>query len=236
MSSVEQQIPLRVRVDDEAQLKNFYTEKDSNADLLSYLRQARPEVLYLYGKPHTGISHLLLALIRQAQSQQEIAQYLPLKEFSDASINGLEYLEQCQLLCVDDIEQVSAKNEWQVQVLHLFNRIRQQGGRVVFAGHKSPSNLQIDLADLRSRILSGQTWMVTEMSDPQKLSALKMRASSRGFTLSDQVTNYLLGRQQRDMTTLMQRLDQLDHLSLQEKKLITVPLVKKLIESGMIKE
>ena len=103
---------------------------------------------------------------------------------------------------------------------------------MVFGSHSSPSELPITLADLRSRLLSGETWALEELTDEDKVVALQQRATGRGFNLSDGVARYLIDRQRRDMTSLIGILDKLDRLSLEQKKLITLPFVKTLIDSS----
>ena len=231
MSPVKQQIPLRIGLEDEAQFDNFYSGEGDNLKLLHYLQEANPDLLYLFGKPASGVSHLLIALTKRAEALGDKVQYVPLKDLAGAPAEMLQQLEHLDLLCIDDIELVIGDVSWQQEVFHLFNRARQEGTRIVFGGHSTPTDLKIDLADLKSRVLAGQTWAVQELSDEEKLSALKSRAALRGFNLSDRVANYLLGHRQRDMSTLMGYLNKLERLSLEEKKLVSWPLVKRLIEN-----
>jgi DnaA-homolog protein len=228
----KEQIPLRLWLEDEAQFDNFYAGA-KNKELLAYLQSNEPDLLYLYGSTSVGVSHLLIAISKRAEASGRTAQYVPLKELLDAApAEILRQLNQLDLLCLDDLDLVADSESWQVEILHLFNRLREQGTHFVFGGHSAPTELQIGLADLRSRVLSGQTWALTELEDADKLLALKHRSALRGFNLADNVARYLLGHQQRDMSHLMNLLDRLDRLSLEEKKLITLPLVKQLIESS----
>ena len=231
MPPVRHQIPLRVGLTDEASFENFYSGHTANSNLLNHLQAGTPDLVYLYGTAHSGVSHLLIAISKQAERLGQRTQYIPLKELLDAPAAMLSQLDSLDLLCLDDIDSVARLDDWQLEIFHLFNRLREQGAGIVFGGHLVPAELQIDLADLRSRILSGQTWAISELDDVDKLVVLKKRATLRGFNLSDAVAKYLLGREQRDMSNLMKRLDQLDRLSLQEKKLVTLPMVKKVIEN-----
>lgn len=221
---------MRVGLADEASFENFYSGQNANSNLLNYLQAGTPDLLYLYGPAHSGVSHLLIAISKQAELVGLRTQYIPLKELLDAPAAMLGQLDSLDLLCLDDIDSVAQLDNWQLEIFHLFNRLREQETGIVFGSHLVPAELEIGLADLRSRILSGQTWAIAELNDAEKLAALKKRAALRGFSLSDSVAKYLLGREQRDMSNLMKRLDQLDRLSLQEKKLVTLPLVKKVIE------
>ncbi len=232
MSGVSEQIPLRVWLTDEAQLDNYYAGSAANGLVLDYLKSNQPNILYLYGPSHSGVSHLLIALTKRAENAGRKAQYIPLKEMIEAPAEMLKHLGQLDFLCLDDIESVTSSELWQNEIFHLYNELIGQGCQIVFGSHSTPADLPIPLADLRSRILAGETWAVEELTDQEKLTALQERASGRGFKLSDSVATYLIGRQRRDMTSLIGILDKLDRLSLEQKKLITLPFVKKLIDNG----
>ena len=229
--SVKRQIPLRLGLEDDTSFENFYASPGVNSDLVDFLKNENPDQLYLYGEPSSGISHLLIALTKQSELQRQKAQYVPLIELLDGPAIMLEQLENLSLICLDDIDLIAESEDWQQQVFHLYNRLKEEGCRFVFGSHSVPQSLKINLADLRSRILSGQTWAISSLEDEDKIAALKRRAELRGFNLSDQVAKYLLGREKRDMSNLMNQLNMLDQLSLQEKKMVTVPLVKAAIEN-----
>ena len=58
-----------------------------------------------------------------------------------------------------------------------------------------------------------------------------MEADARGIFLSDEVISFVLSRFSRDLSSLMQLLDQLDGYALQTQRAITVPLIKAMLES-----
>ena len=226
MVEVAEQIPLRIWLDDEASLDNFYPEQDINYKLIDYLRANQPSLLYLFGPKSSGVSHLLIALCKGAEAQGKKTQYIPLKDMLNSPAEMLKHLGGIDFLCIDDIDLVSKSENWQQQIFHLYNQVKEGGGEIIFGSHSAPSDINIDLADLRSRIFAGEVWAVNELSDEGKAIALQNRAEARGFSLSDKVTNYLINHQNRDMSSLMELLYRLDRLSLEQKKLITVPFIK----------
>ena len=86
--------------------------------------------------------------------------------------------------------------------------------------------LPIVLPDLLSRLQSGLLYQLVELDDEDKLLALQLRAKKRGLDLPDSVGEFILLRAERNLSTLMQILDELDHRSLQQQRKLTVPLVK----------
>ena len=61
--------------------------------------------------------------------------------------------------------------------------------------------------------------------------SLSLKLGQEGVFLSDEVMDYILTRFSRDLGSLMEFLDQLDHYALQTKRAITVPLIKSMMEN-----
>jgi len=68
------------------------------------------------------------------------------------------------------------------------------------------------------------------LSDEEKAQALKNHAAARGMKLPDEVIDYCLRYLRRDLPNLMATLEALDEWSLTEKKAVTVPLLRKLLQ------
>ena len=71
------------------------------------------------------------------------------------------------------------------------------------------------------------------LTDEEKAQALKTHAKARGMKLPDEVVDYCLRYLRRDLPTLMAVLDALDEWSLTEKKPVTVPMLKKLLQLNL---
>ena len=80
--------------------------------------------------------------------------------------------------------------------------------------------------DLGTRLASGLTYRVVPLTDEQKRAALLAHARSRGFELPEDVSSYLLTHGRRDMGSLMSALDAIDRYSLENRRVVTVPLLK----------
>ena len=64
------------------------------------------------------------------------------------------------------------------------------------------------------------------MSDDDKAQALVKRTKMRGLELSDECARFLLTRLSRDMRTLLDVLDKLDHASMAAQRKLTIPFIK----------
>ncbi|MFP8968502.1 DnaA regulatory inactivator Hda [Pokkaliibacter sp. CJK22405] len=222
------QLPLWLRLRDDATLGNFYpVGNEMLVDMLQRLFDTGSEsCLYLWGKKGSGCSHLLQAACHMADSQGKRSVYLPLAELADYPVSVLENLEQLDLICIDDIQAISGTPQWETALFHLFNRVRDAGKKLVMAGEMPPRQLQLDLPDLHSRLSWGVVVQVKEMGDEDKLQALQLRARVRGMDLPDDVARFILFRCPRDMKGMFTVLDRLDDASLTAKRKLTIPFVK----------
>jgi DnaA family protein len=69
------------------------------------------------------------------------------------------------------------------------------------------------------------------LPDEGKAAVLKHAARERGIALADDVPAYLLTHFRRDMPSLMALLDALDRFSLEQKRAVTLPLLRTMLAS-----
>jgi DnaA family protein len=185
--------------------------------------------LYLWGGAGVGKSHLLQAACSYAQQQHRRAVYVPLVEFENMEPDIFQDLESCGVICIDDVDAVARRHEWESAVFHLYNRAAERNALMIFTASTKPVDLGIELPDLRSRLAWGTVWSIQELSEHDKLAALQLHARQRGFTLPEEVGHYLMQRWPRDMHSLFALLDKLDHASLAEHRKLTIPFVRQFL-------
>jgi DnaA family protein len=174
-------------------LNNFVVGK--NAELLQRLRERDfPTILYLWGAPGTGKTHLLNALP--------------------------------DLLSVDDAQNLNATA--QTQLFDAFNQAQLDATQLVVSGDRPPRLLPLR-EDLRTRLGAGLVYELQPLSDEEKRQALLAAAKARSMPLNPDLLNYVLTHWSRDMRSLMALLNALDHYSLAQKRLVTVPLLKEIL-------
>ena len=225
------QLPLGVRLRDDATFINYYP--GANAAALGYVERLceadagwTESLIYLWGKHGVGRTHLLQAACLRFEQMGEPAVYLPLGELMDRGIEILDNLEQYELVCLDDLQTVAGRADWEEALFHLFNRLRDSGRRLLIAASASPRELPIKLADLKSRLTLALIFQMRPLSDEDKLRALQLRASRRGLHLTDEVGHFILTRGTRSMSALFDLLEQLDQASLQAQRKLTIPFLK----------
>jgi len=226
------QLPLCLTLKDDASFDNFYP--GTNQEMVAALKKAASgqgeKIIYLCGARGQGLSHLLQASCHEAARHQLTAVYLPLGDLLAESTEMLHGLESLSLICIDDLQCLSASPAWEEAVFHLYNRVHDARGTIILAGKDLPQALPLRLPDLISRLSWGVTYQLHPLTDAEKIMVLMRRAQARGITLSEEVGKYLLSHCPRHMTTLLAALDALDKASLAAQRRLTIPFVKEVLE------
>ena len=228
-----QQLSLAIALDDQATFDNFYAPNGTPQHMATFLlKDEGRKFAYLFGAEGSGLSHLLQAACQQsALGRNAGAIYLPMAEVKDYPPEQvLEGLENAPIVCLDDLDLVAYKPEWQEPLFHFFNRCRDVGTRLIVSAHLAPDELDVQLEDLSSRLKSGVTLQMTDYKDSDRRRLLQYRANSRGLYLSDDVALFMLHRLPRDIRLLMGALEKLDSASLQEQRRLTLPFVKTVLD------
>lgn len=195
---------------------NFYA--GSNQAVLGALRTAldgAQGVLYLWGSPGCGKSHLLRATADAVQQRGNQAGYW----HADAPSS----LANVDLVAVDDVEQLDLTG--QSRLFDAFNHIRATGGLIVTAGPLPPTDLSLR-EDLRTRIASGVVMQLRPLADDEKSAVLANHAKQLGLELAPDIIDYLIARFARDLGSLVAAINTLDTYSLRTKRAITLPLLR----------
>jgi DnaA-homolog protein len=237
---VSRQLALNLRLKDASSFGNFLA--GPNREALEQLRAAvvqattqantKPAMIYLWGAEGAGKTHLLQAACRLAQELGIAPTYLPLADVVALEPSLLEGIEETPLVCLDDVERVAGRAEWEAALFSLVERRRSTGGMLAVAASAPPDRLGLKLPDLASRLAWGTTYALQPLSDAQKLEAVQLRARHRGFEMPEDVASYILSRYPRDLPSLFDLLDRIDEASLTRQRRVTIPFLRQMEETG----
>lgn len=211
---MNKQLTLGIQLRDDATFENFFP--GDNQELLSTLRglilQQTESFIYLWGNSGSGRSHLLQACCHLADAQGFSSIYLtlPNRKLAPQILEGLENL---YLICIDNVNNITNDTNdlsWEEALFHCYNRMLHTNTRLIVTADTPPKLLNLQLPDLHSRLNAGVIFQVKPLTDEQKLAALQLRAKMRGFTLSHDVSQFLLNHYPRDMSVLFSALEKLD--------------------------
>lgn len=226
------QLPLHISLRDSATFANFLPA--ANAQVLLQLADAAAlngeRFTYLWGSAGTGKTHLLQAVCHALAAKNKPAVYLPLAH-EGLQPEMLEGMESMSLIAIDDLQAVAGDRRWEEALFHLFNRVRDHGeGHLLVTGSANPQALELVLPDLESRLLWGLVFQLQPLNDEELAQALQLRAKGRGMDMPDDVAAFILKRCSRDMHTLFELLEKLDHESLVAQRKLTIPFVKQFLD------
>ncbi|PLW82064.1 DnaA regulatory inactivator Hda [Kineobactrum sediminis] len=219
-----------MRLRDDASLESFLATA-AQETMLAALRQQPAQggeaAIFLHGAIDTGKSHLLQAACQLAGPG---GCYLPLRDlvlFPPDEV--LEGLENRRLVCLDDIDAVLGRDDWEQALFHFYNRARARDCRLLISGNAAPRALAVGLPDLRSRLSWGVVFQLAVPGDEYKQAILQFLALRRGLQMPDEVSRLLVTRAPRRLRDLVDLLEKLDSSSLAEQRPLTVPFVKQVL-------
>ncbi|MGB4811466.1 MAG: DnaA/Hda family protein [Methylophilaceae bacterium] len=139
----------------------------------------------------------------------------------------LQACKAANVQAADDVHLLD--NDAQIALFNIYNQIKENGGTLITAGMHAPTQMRLR-NDLATRLAWGLVYQLQPLTDDEKVQALKKHAQERGMNLPNDVVSYCLRYLRRDLPTLMAVLDALDVWSLTEKKPVTIPMLKKLLQ------
>jgi len=226
------QIPLEFGFRETADFEHFI--EGPNTEICTIIRSIAlgetNQNIYLWGQAATGKSHLLQAVCNLASQHDLNIAYIPLNQHAELSPVMLEGLEHLSMVCVDDIDCIAGQEVWEQALFHLYNRLREQQKPLLMTGSKGPRDLAFQLQDLKSRVSWDLIYHLQVLSDKDKINLLQKRANTRNFEISEEVAAYLVKNVKRDLPSLLELLDKFDQATLTEKRKLTIPFVKLLIQ------
>ena len=228
---MNRQLALAIQLNDEATFSDFCWGDNAllQQQLNLTLNGKGEHLIYLWGPPGSGKSHLLQACC-QAVNGNQSAIYLPLDTLKEWGPQVLDGIDEQTLIGIDDIDAIAANPAWEEAIFHLYNRVRDnEQTTLIITGKLPPSQAPINLLDLRSRLSWGLVIQLNELNDHDKINTLKLHAHKRGFELPPSVGQFLLNRCARNMHDLHALLNRLDEASLIAQRKITIPFVKNIL-------
>ena len=228
------QLTLDLQLKDSFTFDNFIS--GDNQILIQLLQSQRDEAekqVYIWGTHNSGKTHLLQAVCQHLSQAKQNVSYLPLQQLIDYSPDVFQGQESMDLCCIDNVDLLQGRADWQEALFDLINRMRENNKRLIITANQPPNEINLNLNDLVSRLQWGPIFRLVELNDAGKCLALKQRAEARGFELADNVATYLLNNYNRNMADLFEMLETLDKAQLQLHRRLTIPFVKTVLDENL---
>ena len=182
-------------------------------------------LLVIVGPAGSGKTHLANVFINRAGAKNVSIDTLA-AEGPAAAVEGAKALvvENAENFINGDMPNLEE------QLLHLYNLARECDIRILMTAETAPARWQVNLKDLSSRL---NTAPVAEINPPDDalISALLIKQfADRQINVGQDVISYLLSRMDRSFAAVRHVVENTDRLSLSEKRGVTIPLVRRVLE------
>jgi chromosomal replication initiation ATPase DnaA len=169
-------------------------------------------ILLLYGEDGSGKTHL--AHIWQRLTN---AKLLSIKDNFESAKESL---------ILENIENIE-----QEPLLHLINSANENKHYLLLTSNLSPVKLNFSLPDLNSRILAIPSISITSPDQELMKVVLLKNLSDRQLKIHPAAIDYIISRIDRSFSKLFKFIDELERESKTQKRSITIPLAKQVMEN-----
>ncbi len=177
--------------------------------------------LIIYGPEGCGKTHLAHVWQRLSDAAKVNAKDLP----------ELEFISDDQFVFViEDVDKHTSKDGVEENLLHLYNWLKEQGGYLLLTSNKRPKKWKLALPDLSSRLLASESVKINPADDELLRAVIKKQFSDRQIDLPKKVADYVIKHADRSFSSIRKLVGEIDKMSLSEKKKITIPMVKRVLE------
>lgn len=187
----------------------------SNADAVRWL-DLWPEWpgsgLVVHGPAGCGKSHL--ASVWRERSGAEV--------LSAGDVTAAQSGSAPPAMIVEDVD----RGIDEPALLHLYNTVMERKGYVLLTAKSGPSQWDLSLADLRSRVSALPSVAVAPPDDQLLAAVLVKLFADRQLAVGEDVIWYLVARMERSFAVARSLVADLDKAALSEKRRITIPLIK----------
>ena len=186
-----------------------------------------PVPTFLWGESGSGKTHLLRAVREALREQGSRVGWL-----DAGTLDPTEFNDDWDAVLLDDCHLYTAAQ--QAAAFNWFVNAQSPAHGparwVLAAATCPPADLRLR-EDLRTRLGWGHVFQLQLLDETARRAVLRQEADARGVFLGDDVMDYMLKRFSRDLGSLMQLLDMLDGFALRNKRAITIPLLKTMLET-----
>ena len=227
------QLALQIQINERASLNNFFISKnnDKTIQILKniLLGSDKGVQIFIDDLGSNGKSYLLQAICNDFSNSNNSSIYIPMQEAINLDPSILEGVSELNLICIDDIDLISKRREWEIALFNLINECYEKECFLLLSG--SINKLEA-IPDLVSRIKKMETLRLEAINDDELLEATKAISKNLNIEISDKNMNYLINNSKRDIKTIFRTLSQVEIESLERKKSIGLDLIKEVIQNS----
>jgi DnaA family protein len=218
------QLGLPINLNSSMLLENFVSNKELIRSIKQLFHNQKSSEVYIYGTSGQGKTHVLQGLVLKALANAKNAVFIDCLDPFPEHI--FEFIDQINFISFDNVHLIAKEN--QEIFFDLYNHARQSEVFILVSGDSLPSNLNV-MKDIKTRLSLAAVYKLEELDDELKMNIINSQMSDRNLSVDFKVYEYLFKNFSRDLKFLLSTMDDLDKASLQAKKPISIPFVKKIL-------
>lgn len=133
------------------------------------------------------------------------------------------------MVFIKNLSSDTLNQESEIFLFNGFNYCLNKNTKILFSSNDFIKNLDIKLADLESRLNTVLPVEILNPADEEKMNLINFELQQRGLEINDKEMKYIFTHHSRDLNSLLNLAEKLDEISHQEKKSISINLIKKII-------
>ncbi len=133
------------------------------------------------------------------------------------------------IVFIKNLSSDTLDQESEIFLFNGFNYCLNQNTKILFSSNDFVKNLDIKLLDLESRLSTVLPIEILNPADEEKMNLINFELQQRGLEIEDREMKYIFTHHSRDLNSLLNLAEKLDEISRQEKKSISINLIKKII-------
>ena len=229
------QLNLDVKLDEAININNFIicpsTEIILKASRDFISGPETTKTFFLWGKKGAGKNYLLHSINREFLEKKLHSAFISFENSLLDNPSVLDGLEDLDVIFIESMEQFPSSKEWELALFNLINACLLKDCKIFISSQVTAKHMEINLVDLKSRLLAFPAFELPEINEDEKLKAMQEAASRKGWELEDNVLSYILTHTSRNLSDLMSLMNELDTFSLEKKKKVSIALVRGLISN-----
>ena len=219
------QLGLPITLNTSMLLESFVANNELLRSINQLFLDENSSEVFIYGASGQGKTHVLQGGVLRALEIDKSAIYIDCSESFPEHI--FDFIDRLDFISFDNVHLISTEN--QEVFFDLYNRARQAQIIILVSADSLPSNLEV-MKDIKTRLSLAAVYKLEELNDELIMSVINSQMSQRNLSVNSSVYEYLFKNYSRDLKLLLSTLDDLDKASLQAKKPISIPFVKKFLE------
>lgn len=179
--------------------------------------------IVVLGDKSSGKTHLSWLF-----SEKSNAKVYDISEIKDEIFSDVVPINSA--LVIDNIDFGIGDWELEENLFHIINYAIECNTKLFFTTTVALNNLEFQVMDLKTRLLSFPVAKIYAPDDDLLKALLVKQFMERGIVVEAEVIEYIVKHIERNASFVKHLVDKADLLSVSEKKKITIPFIKKIID------